>query len=52
MTRIDIKAMINEDMQNESRMLLSTLNITVTNSFVSSFYSKTYCLLIQKTYNN
>lgn len=35
-----MKAMTNEDMQNESRVFLSILNISMENSFVSSDYFK------------
>lgn len=51
MTRTNTKAMTNEDTQNESRMFLPILNVTIADSFASSVYSKTYCLPIQKTYN-
>lgn len=51
MTRVNIKAMTNEDVQNESRTFVSSLNTTRANSFVPSVYFKTYHLPIQKTYN-
>lgn len=40
MTWVDVKAMTNEDIQNESRVFLSILNISIENSFVSSDYFK------------